>query len=366
MSDLTKPRTNDELFLAAISGDYTGSLPKPLTRVQEYLEKIAKNGTGGESVDLSDYAKKSEVAEAIADAHTHENMETLDKVTENLWSKVTNQAHSHNNIYELNSISPAFIQAVNNILPDRIYELQHKFESTQSTITVYVDAASGSDSNNGNTSGTAFQTLDKALDAVSYCKKAIICLAAGTYTIPDKTITFLGKDIRIYGNTAEDTIVQGNIAVENSYVRLARITLNSTDSETAVIAKPSVTATYRATVRINDCNLNSAGTIHCVGSDYDSKVCCSNVNFYGSEKYAVIASGSSDIRVFGCKDYTGTGALSGGNCIVYLTNSTNNANSNETEFLYKSTNYGMVYVNGQQVLPQTAETAAILSMGGNV
>lgn len=47
MSDLTKPRTNDELFLAAISGDYSGELPAPTTRVQEYLAKIYKNGMGG-------------------------------------------------------------------------------------------------------------------------------------------------------------------------------------------------------------------------------------------------------------------------------------------------------------------------------
>ena len=47
MSDLTKPRTNDELFLAAISGDYSGPLPKPLTRAQEYLAKIYENGMSG-------------------------------------------------------------------------------------------------------------------------------------------------------------------------------------------------------------------------------------------------------------------------------------------------------------------------------
>lgn len=62
MSDLAKPKTNDELFLATISGDYSGSLPKPLTRAQEYLEKIAQNGAGGgETVDLSGYATKEEL-----------------------------------------------------------------------------------------------------------------------------------------------------------------------------------------------------------------------------------------------------------------------------------------------------------------
>lgn len=124
MSDLTKPRTNDELFLAAISGDYSGPLPKPLTRAQEYLAKIYKNGMSGSGgsgadgfsptvtveqtetgatitatdkngttsaeikngkdgtpADLSAYAKKTDVAPAIESAHTHENKATLDKIT---------------------------------------------------------------------------------------------------------------------------------------------------------------------------------------------------------------------------------------------------------------------------------------------
>ncbi len=87
MSDLTKPRTNDELFLAAISGDYSGPLPKPLTRAQEYLAKIYKNrvggGSGGESTDLTEVeasisALQTAVAALQETAHTHENKEFLD------------------------------------------------------------------------------------------------------------------------------------------------------------------------------------------------------------------------------------------------------------------------------------------------
>ena len=86
MSDLTKPRTNDELFLAAISGDYSGELPAPTTRVQEYLAKIYKNGMvggGGGSTDLTEVeASISDLQTAVAalqeTAHTHENKEFLD------------------------------------------------------------------------------------------------------------------------------------------------------------------------------------------------------------------------------------------------------------------------------------------------
>ena len=87
MSDLTKPRTNDELFLAAISGDYSGELPAPTTRVQEYLAKICKNGMGGGggggSTDLTEVeasisALQTAVAALQETAHTHENKEFLD------------------------------------------------------------------------------------------------------------------------------------------------------------------------------------------------------------------------------------------------------------------------------------------------
>lgn len=44
------------------------------------LNKKIKNSGGG-TVDLSDYAKKDEVADAIEYAHNHENKETLDGVT---------------------------------------------------------------------------------------------------------------------------------------------------------------------------------------------------------------------------------------------------------------------------------------------
>lgn len=82
MSDF-KPRTRTEQFLAAATGDYTGELPKPITREQEYLEKLVallSNGSG--SVDLSAYAKKEEVAQAIESAHTHTNKATLDNITD--------------------------------------------------------------------------------------------------------------------------------------------------------------------------------------------------------------------------------------------------------------------------------------------
>lgn len=53
MSENFKPQTSMECYLAAISGDYEGELPKPQTRIQLLLNEIAlKNSECDETVDL--------------------------------------------------------------------------------------------------------------------------------------------------------------------------------------------------------------------------------------------------------------------------------------------------------------------------
>lgn len=56
MSNLTNPNTITEMYLATLSGDYSGELPAPVTRIHEYLAKICKNGigSGGGSADLTE------------------------------------------------------------------------------------------------------------------------------------------------------------------------------------------------------------------------------------------------------------------------------------------------------------------------
>lgn len=57
--------TKEELYLAAILGEYSGELPFPNTKVECYLYKLAKDGvpggSGGGTVDLSEYAKKEDL-----------------------------------------------------------------------------------------------------------------------------------------------------------------------------------------------------------------------------------------------------------------------------------------------------------------
>lgn len=290
-------------------------------------------------------------------SHTHENKETLDEITKISWSKVTKQAHSHNNIYELNSISTAFIQKVEQTFPNQIYELQHKAEKMQSTITVYVNAASGNDSNNGSTAETAFATLQKALAATAYYRKAEIYLTAGTYSIPNKELSLTGSYLTIIGNAAADTVIKGNISMENSYLKLSNVTLDCTDTE---YANTSATAPFRILSGSRfylESAVVSTVTQFCISATTLSNVYCFKTAFSGCTTYAVQLTADVSATIYRCTDESGKGLNSSYGCRAYLINSPN--------FSYKSGLSGMVYVDGQQVLPQTAEAAAVLSMGGN-
>ena len=55
MSD-NKPITREEMYLAKLTGDYTGEIPKPITRKERYLYKLCINGIG---------ASKENIAEAV-------------------------------------------------------------------------------------------------------------------------------------------------------------------------------------------------------------------------------------------------------------------------------------------------------------
>ena len=60
MSDLSKPNTITETYLAALTGDYTGAIPAPVTRIHEYLAKICENGIEVAAVKaLAEEAKTS-------------------------------------------------------------------------------------------------------------------------------------------------------------------------------------------------------------------------------------------------------------------------------------------------------------------
>lgn len=296
-----------------------------------------------------------------ASSHTHDNKSVLDDIDATKWSVIKNTHHYHNNMAVLNSLSPADlqnIQALQNVIGE-LTVLHSNFDDTCSTKTVYVNATAGSDAQDGSTAAKALQTLRTALRFTQYAKKAIIYLAAGEYTIPDKTLNLLGQDVRIYGDTAATTIIKGNIVCENGFLYLSKVTIDNTDSDTANTSTTAIIAQYNGTVRISDCVVN-ANSKNAVGVSDMSNICCSDTEFKGNAQYAVYVTGQGDAKIYRCTNSTTKGIYSGANSMVRITQ------SDESNFPYTNANNGMVFVNGQQVLPQPAATTAILSTGGNV
>ena len=281
-----------------------------------------------------------------ASAHTHDNKSVLDDIDATKWSVIKNTHHSHNNMAILNSLSPAdlqHIQALQNVIGE-LTVLHSNFYDTCSTKTVYVNATVGSDTQDGSTAAKALQTLRTALQFTQYAKKAVIYLAAGTYPIPDKTLTLLGRDVRIYGNAAATTTIQGNFVCENGFLHLSKVTIDNTDSDTANTSTTAILAQYNGTVRISDCVVN-ANSKNAVGVSDMSNICCSGTEFKGNAQYAVYVTGQGDAKIYSCTNSTTKGIYSGANSMVRITQ------SNESNFPYTNANNGMVFVNGQQVLP---------------
>ena len=244
-------------------------------------------------------------------------------------------------------------------IPDNLSTVKKIAEGSVSTIIMYIDANKGSDSHDGSTAAKALQTLSMALQLTQYARKAVIYLAAGTYTIPDKTLSLLGRDVRIYGDAAATTIIKGNIVCENGFLLMRRVTIDSTDSTTANATADTITLQYRAAIRMVDCSVNAAGK-NAISVMEMSNANLVNMTFQGATQYAVYVTGLSDAKIYTCTDATTKGVRSGGGSVVYINNATG------TSFPYTSGSNGMVFVDGQQVLPQQATTTAILSMGSDV
>ena len=244
-------------------------------------------------------------------------------------------------------------------IPEKLRTAKNIAEGSIETKTVYVNAATGSDARDGTSQAKALLTMSRALQFTQYAKKAVIYLAAGTYPIPDKTLTLLGRDVRIYGNAAATTTIQGNFVCENGFLHLSKVTIDNTDSDTANTSTTAILAQYNGTVRISDCVVN-ANSKNAVGVSDISNICCSGTEFKGNAQYAVYVTGQGDAKIYSCTNSTTKGIYSGANSMVRITQ------SNESNFPYTNANNGMVFVNGQQVLSQPVATTAILSTGGNV
>lgn len=91
--------------------------------------------TEGAVVDLTPYAKTVYVDEKVQElslsithleesAHTHDNLDVLNKISGTEWTQLVSTKHYHNNIETLNSISPADYENLSSKFPARITALE--------------------------------------------------------------------------------------------------------------------------------------------------------------------------------------------------------------------------------------------------
>ena len=117
--------------------------------------------TEGAAVDLTPYAKTVYVDEKVQElsdsltytlqehtlsithledkSHTHENITTLNEITDVKWKALWSAQHIHTNIISLNSISPADITNIHDTFPAQIYALQQSLGDIQTALADIVE-----------------------------------------------------------------------------------------------------------------------------------------------------------------------------------------------------------------------------------
>lgn len=237
-------------------------------------------------------------------------------------------------------------------IPEILRKTKNIAEGSIETKTIYVNADTGSDARDGTSEAKALQTLSRALQFTQYAGKAVIYLAAGTYTVPDKTWTLLGRDVRIYGDATATTIIKGNLVCENSFLLMRRVTIDSTDSTTANPTANTITLQYRAAIRMVDCTINTAGK-NAINITEMSNANFVGTTFRGASQYAVYVRGLSDAKIYTCTDETTKGVHAGGGSVVYINNATG------ANFPYTNDSSEIVFVDGRQVLPKTTTVSDV-------
>lgn len=100
-----KPVTREEKYLAYLTGDYNGELPKPITRKEKYLYELCLKGIGGEispeeiKAAVNEYLEKNPVkpgATAEQVQQIEQNKTDIGSLKEDLSNKITKfYASSH-------------------------------------------------------------------------------------------------------------------------------------------------------------------------------------------------------------------------------------------------------------------------------
>lgn len=237
-----------------------------------------------------------------------------------------------------------------------VQELASAVSDSSSSSAIYINAETGNDSSNtGLSADKPFKTLEKALSYSQYKNKAVFYLAAGEYEMPGNSKLFSNVYRRFHGNSSDDTIIKtGEIQSDRSYLYFENLTLSSSTGVNSVLK-----AQHHGSVYVKNCVVDTPHT-YCIYATAFSDICVANTTFNRAKTYAVSAIDGSNMRVNNCIDNTGKGIRVGATSVAYI------KNTSENTLKYAISDYGMVYLNGQQVAPTPTSETAILSMGGNI
>ena len=192
------------------------------------------------------------------------------------------------------------------------------------SVTIYVNRETGRDENTGVTSGTAFQTLDKALQLAKQYQMAIIRLTAGQTFTASETVSGIGTGVILWNQSIDFRSTSNTVpAVIDANV----CALLGTGTFIGVQINGFFTAT-RSDITLSRCKAEDL-TVS-AGTTVSMKNC----------ELASISCDFSEMRMAGC---TVDGAIAD-NCSMIYTDSSTTIASKTTN------NGGMFYVNG---IPET-------------
>ena len=192
------------------------------------------------------------------------------------------------------------------------------------SITIYVNRETGRDENTGVTSGTAFQTLDKALQLAKQYQMAAIRLTAGQTFTASETVSGIGTGVILWNQSIDFRSTSDTVpAVIDANV----CALLGTGTFIGVHINCFLTAT-RSDITLSSCKAEDLAVS--AGTTVSMKNC----------ELASISCDFSEMRMAGC---TVDSAIAD-NCSMVYTDSSTTIASKTTN------NGGMFYVNG---IPET-------------
>lgn len=247
----------------------------------------------------------------------------------------------------------AAVKVVANANKADIAALDTAVSAASLSIKVYVNAASGNDTNDGLTSSTAFQTLAKAMEIAQTYGMAEIQLAAGEYQFADFTQYIYHGDIRITGAGQDSTTLYAQVYANHANVEIGSLTLDTTHGTS--LSAAALTVIHGGTGKLSDVIVTTASNngVYVGNMGY---VFLYNVVINGSTQRMVYVTndGQATIQtVSGTTESDRPNVLTGSAALVRIVSSPD---------LTYSTNYtGIVFVDGVQRSP--VDLSAVISEG---